>query len=112
MGERRAHVGRIVTGRVAFVTGGSRGIGRATCVALAAAGHRVAFCFGSDDAGAADTEAAVRSTGGEVLAIRASVGDAAAIDAAFSTVEGSFGPVELLVNNAGITRDEIGRAHV
>jgi NAD(P)-dependent dehydrogenase (short-subunit alcohol dehydrogenase family) len=105
VGERRAHLGRIVTERVAFVTGGSRGIGRATCVALAAAGHRVAFCYGSDDAGAADTEAAVRSTGGEVLAIRASVGDTVAIDAAFSMVEDSFGPVELLVNNAGITRD-------
>ncbi|MFM7617855.1 MAG: beta-ketoacyl-ACP reductase [Actinomycetes bacterium] len=98
-------MGRGVTARVAFVTGGSRGIGRATCTALAAAGHRVAFCFGSDEEGAATTEAAVLAAGAEVLAIRAPVGDAAAIDAAFTTVEASFGPVEILVNNAGITRD-------
>ena len=94
-----------MTGRVAFVTGASRGIGRATCVALASQGHRVAFCYGSDDAGARETEAAVREGGAEVLAIRAAVGDAAAMDAAFTTIEDACGPVEILVNNAGITRD-------
>lgn len=94
-----------MSGRTAFVTGGSRGIGRATCVALAAAGHRVAFCFGHDEEGAAATEAAVRDVGGEVLALRAAIGDAAAVDGAFAAVEERFGAVEVLVNNAGITRD-------
>lgn len=94
-----------MTGRVAFVTGGSRGIGRATCVALAAAGDRIAFCYGSDVEGAAATEEAVAAVGGEVLGLRAEIGDAEAVDRAFGEVEERFGPVEILVNNAGITRD-------
>jgi NAD(P)-dependent dehydrogenase (short-subunit alcohol dehydrogenase family) len=80
--------------RVAFVTGGSRGIGRATAVALATAGHRVAICYSSDEAG-----------GSAGLAIRAAVDDPTAVDTAFGEIEAAWGPVELLVNNAGITRD-------
>lgn len=94
-----------MTGRVAFVTGGSRGIGRATCVALAAAGHRVAFCYGGDEDGAAATVEAVRAVGADALAIRARVGDVAEVESAFDRIEEAFGPVEILVNNAGITRD-------
>ncbi|MEY3361407.1 MAG: 3-oxoacyl-[acyl-carrier-protein] reductase [Actinomycetota bacterium] len=74
-------------------------------MALASAGHRVAFCYGRDEEGAAATEAAVQAAGAEGLAIRAEIGDAAAVDGAFATIEDRFGPVELLVNNAGITRD-------
>jgi 3-oxoacyl-[acyl-carrier protein] reductase len=91
--------------RVAFVTGGSRGIGRAIVAALAAQGHPVAFCYGSDEAGAADTVAAGEAVGGKVLAVRADVADVAAVDAAFGEVEAAFGAVALLVNNAGIARD-------
>ena len=94
-----------MTGRVAFVTGGSRGIGRATCVALAATGHRVAFCYGRDEDGAAATVDAVRAVGADALAIRARVGDVGEVESAFDRIEEEFGPVELLVNNAGITRD-------
>ncbi|MFM7272153.1 MAG: 3-oxoacyl-ACP reductase FabG [Actinomycetes bacterium] len=94
-----------MTARTAFVTGASRGIGRAVCVALGAAGHRVAFCYGGDDAGAEATAAAVRSTGADALPIRARVGEVAEVEAAFERIEDAFGPVELLVNNAGITRD-------
>jgi 3-oxoacyl-[acyl-carrier protein] reductase len=95
----------VTDGRVAFVTGGSRGIGRATAVILGAAGHRVAICFSQDDAGAAETVAAVEATGAKALAIKAAVEDSEAVDAAFRRTEEAFGPVELLVNNAGITRD-------
>lgn len=91
--------------RTAFVTGGSRGIGRACAVALAAAGHRVAFCYSSDNEGAKESQAAVEEAGGEALAVRADVTDSASVDAAFDEIEGAFGPVELLVNNAGIARD-------
>jgi 3-oxoacyl-[acyl-carrier protein] reductase len=91
--------------RTAFVTGGSRGIGRACAVALAEAGHRVAFCYSSDDDGAKETQSAVEAAGGEALAVQASVADAQAVDRAFSEIEEAFGPVELLVNNAGINAD-------
>ncbi len=91
--------------RVAFVTGGSRGIGRATVVALAHAGHPVAFCYSADRDGAAETQAEVESAGGKALALQADVSDPASVDAAFGEVESAFGPVTVLVNNAGITRD-------
>jgi 3-oxoacyl-[acyl-carrier protein] reductase len=94
-----------VGGRVALVTGASRGIGRACAVALAADGHRVGVCFGRDEAGAADTCAAVSAAGGEAVAVQADVVDPAAVDAAFSQVEEAFGRVEVVVANAGITRD-------
>ncbi len=92
-------------GRVAFVTGGSRGIGRACAIALAQAGHRVAFCYSSDEDGAKETRAAVEGTGSEALAVRADVCDADAVDSAFGEAEDAFGAVELLVNNAGTTHD-------
>jgi 3-oxoacyl-[acyl-carrier protein] reductase len=92
-------------GRVALVTGASRGIGRACAVALAASGHRVGLCYSSDDAGAAETRAAVEVAGGEGLAVRADVSDAGAVDALFGEVEAAFGRVAVLVANAGINRD-------
>jgi 3-oxoacyl-[acyl-carrier protein] reductase len=91
--------------RVAFVTGGSRGIGRAIAVALADAGHRVAFCYTSDEDGAKETRAAVEAAGSDALAVQADVREPAAVDAAFSEIEDAFGAVELLVNNAGTTDD-------
>jgi len=74
-------------------------------MALAADGHRVGVCFGRDEAGAADTCAAVTAAGGEAVAVQADVVDPAAVDAAFSRVEDAFGRVEVVVANAGITRD-------
>ncbi|HVL27942.1 MAG TPA: 3-oxoacyl-ACP reductase FabG [Acidimicrobiales bacterium] len=94
--------------RIALVTGGSRGIGRACAVALAGDGLRVAITYGRDDAGAAETVAAAGAAGGEgrAMAVKADVGDPAAVDAAFSRVEEAWGgKVEVLVANAGINRD-------
>jgi len=108
VGERVAALGNAVTetvSRVAFVTGGSRGIGRAAAVALAQQGHRVAVCYSQDEAGAAETVRAVEAAGGSALATRAAVQDKEAVDRAFTEIEAAFGPVEILVNNAGITRD-------
>jgi 3-oxoacyl-[acyl-carrier protein] reductase len=96
---------RVTTARTAFVTGGSRGIGRACAVALAEVGHRVAFCYSSDHDGAKETQSAVEAAGTEGFAIQADVGDATSVDRAFGHIEESLGPVELLVNNAGITAD-------
>ena len=91
--------------RIALVTGASRGIGRATAVALAAAGHRVAVGFSSDESSAKETLAAVHSTGSDGLVVRIDVADTESVDAAFSEVEAALAPVAILVNNAGITRD-------
>lgn len=93
-------------GRVAFVTGGSRGIGRAVSVALAADGHRVAVGFVKDEAAAAGVCREVAALGGsEALAVPVDVADPKAVESAFAAVEDALGPVEVLVNSAGVTRD-------
>ena len=86
--------------RVALVTGGSGGIGRASAVALAEAGHHVAVGYASSRESAEKTAAEI---GG--LAVGVDVTDQAAVDAAFAEVEAGLGPVEVLVNNAGVTAD-------
>jgi len=103
MNEPAAAAGE--TERVAFVTGGSRGIGRATVLALAAAGHPVAFCYHADRDGAAETLRAAQAAGTKVVAVRADVSDAEAVDEAFSETEAALGRVTVLVNNAGTTHD-------
>jgi 3-oxoacyl-[acyl-carrier protein] reductase len=91
--------------RVALVTGGSRGIGRACAIALAGAGHRVGLCYRADKEGAAETAAAITDAGGEALAVAADVADPGALDGAVKEIESTWGPVQILVNNAGVTRD-------
>ncbi len=92
-------------GRIALVTGGSRGIGRAIALALAGSGHRVAVGFSSDREGADDTCAAVESLGSEAMVFHADVADPAALDVAFGEVEAAWGKVEVLVAGAGVTGD-------
>ena len=94
-----------MAGRVAVVTGASRGIGRACAVALAADGHRVGVLYGHDEDGAGETCALVEKEGGEAVSVKADVTDSAAVDAAFDQVEAAFGRVEVVVANAGVNRD-------
>ncbi len=91
--------------RVALVTGGSRGIGRAVALELATRGNRVAINYAGNDAAAAKVVEEITSTGREAMAIKADVGDVDEVNRLFSEVTAQLGPVEVLVNNAGITRD-------
>jgi 3-oxoacyl-[acyl-carrier protein] reductase len=90
-----------------LVTGGSRGIGRAIAERLGADGHRVAVNYRSRRDAADEAVAAIVAGGGEAVAVEGDVGDAAAVATMFGAVEGAFGPIEILVNNAGITADDL-----
>lgn len=81
----------------ALVTGGSRGIGRAVCLALAGAGYDVAFCWSRDDAGAAETARLVERAGAGAMPLRCDVTDEAQVAATVAAVPG----LSVLVNNAG-----------
>ncbi len=93
--------------RVALVTGGSRGIGRAIAELLAAAGHRVAINYVANADAAEETVSAVKAAGGTAVAVQGDVGDEDSVAALMETVQEQLGPVEILVNNAGITRDDL-----
>ncbi|MBM3650133.1 MAG: SDR family NAD(P)-dependent oxidoreductase [Alphaproteobacteria bacterium] len=94
-------------GRVALVTGGSRGIGRAIAVSLADVGAAVAVNYIEHAAAAEKVAEAVQRTGGRALAVAADVSQAAAVTDMLAAVERALGPVDILVNNAGIA---IGRS--
>ncbi len=91
--------------RVALVTGGSRGIGRAVALRLAADGHAVAVNYAANVAAADEVVEAITANGGTAMVVQADVGDTDAVSAMFKDVEERLGRVEVLVNNAGITRD-------
>lgn len=91
----------ILDGQVALVTGAGRGFGRAIAERLAAEGAKVALAARSEDQ-LAEVAAAIRAGGGEAIAVPCDITSPAAIDDAVSTVEDRFGPVGLLVSNAGV----------
>jgi 3-oxoacyl-[acyl-carrier protein] reductase len=89
-------------GKVAFVTGGSRGIGRACALAFAEAGADVAICHLGDEAEARTLVQAVTARGRRGFQMEADVGDVAAIRAFASAAEAALGPCDILLNNAGL----------
>ena len=92
--------------RVAVVTGGSRGIGRAVVQDLASSGIKVAFTY-HDNHEAADTLCQqVQTQGGETIGFQQDVTDFEGVQAILGKIKAHFGPVNMLVNNAGITRDK------
>jgi 3-oxoacyl-[acyl-carrier protein] reductase len=91
-----------LSGRVAVVTGGSRGIGRAIAVALGQAGAKVVINYTANEAAAGEAVAAVAAVGGAAVTKRFDVADAAAVDAAFKEIVAAEGGLHILVNNAGI----------
>jgi 3-oxoacyl-[acyl-carrier protein] reductase len=93
--------------KTAIVTGGSRGIGRAISLELAAAGHRIVITCQKDLDRAEATAEEIRGRGGEAYAAVADVRDAAAVKALGDRVTKDFGGAEILVNNAGIIKDAL-----
>ena len=94
-----------LTGRVALVTGGSRGIGRAIALALAEAGAAVAIAFRAQEASARDVVATIVEAGGRAFTSQCDVRDPAAVTAFVDAATQALGPVDILVNNAGVVRD-------
>lgn len=94
-----------LAGRVAAVTGGSRGIGRAIALTLAESGAAVAIAYREREAPALEVQKAIADSGGRAFIGRCDVGDEAAVTGFFNDAAAALGPVDILVNNAGITRD-------
>ncbi len=97
----------IERGRVAIVTGGTRGIGRAIVARLAEEGANLAISYRSNDAAAQETAESVREVGVECELFKGNVSSPADVEALFGGVNEAFGRVDILVNNAGITRDNL-----
>jgi 3-oxoacyl-[acyl-carrier protein] reductase len=93
-------------GRIALVSGGSRGIGAETVLRLAADGWDIAFCYQWDEQAAREVEKAAGELGARVLAEQADVTDRAAVTAWVAAVEDELGPVSAVVSCAGVTRDK------
>jgi len=94
-----------LSGKVAVITGASRGIGRQTALTLAGAGATVVLTSRGDAAEAVAAE--VTAAGGQALALAADVSDAEAVKRVIDTTNERFGRLDILVNNAGITRDQL-----
>jgi NAD(P)-dependent dehydrogenase (short-subunit alcohol dehydrogenase family) len=105
----------IVSGKVAIVTGGGRGIGRAIAESMAAEGARVVVCdigasltgSGTDSGPAQDTVEAIKKSGGEAIASTLSITEPKNAEEIVKAAVNAFGRVDILVNNAGILRDVI-----
>ncbi|WP_298405981.1 3-oxoacyl-[acyl-carrier-protein] reductase [uncultured Chloroflexus sp.] len=96
-----------LSGRVAIVTGGSRGIGRATAERLAASGATVVVNYRGNAAAAAATVAAITAAGGKAITVQGDVSQPADVEHLVKTTLEQFGRIDILVNNAGITRDNL-----
>ena len=93
--------------RVALVTGGSRGIGKSICLELAKAGYDIVTCYTSKSAEAEETVAACKTFGVNAVAYQANVANEADVTELFAQLKTQFGRIDVLVNNAGITKDDL-----
>lgn len=91
--------------KIAVVTGGSRGIGRAIAVELAAHGYQIVITYKNNDEAAAETLRLIREAGGSAEAVKFDVGNAAEAEGAINDLLGRLERIDVLVNNAGVTAD-------
>jgi 3-oxoacyl-[acyl-carrier protein] reductase len=96
-----------LTGKTALVTGGARGIGRATCLALAAHGMQIAIHYQSQVETAAEVANFIQQAGGQAIAFQCDLGDASGPTALVNTVIEQFGAIDVLINNAGEMTDTL-----
>jgi len=96
-----------LSGKVALVTGGSRGIGRAVAIRLAQGGAKIALNYRGNHEAAQDVLGELKGGGAHAMAVAGDVGVAADVDRLVTTVLEAFGRIDILVNNAGITRDTL-----
>ena len=97
----------MLKGKVALVTGASRGIGKAIALALAENGAAVAVNYSNSEASALEVAEIIRKNGGRAEIFKARVNVESEVEEMFTAVEKSLGPVDILVNNAGITKDNL-----
>lgn len=96
-----------LTGKVAVITGGSRGIGRAIAIKLAEAGANIFFNYNGNVEAAEETAAKITEIGVEVEAVKTNIADSEEVTEMFKQAVQRFGRIDILVNNAGITRDNL-----
>lgn len=96
-----------VQDKVALITGASRGIGKACAIAFGKAGYKVVVNYASNDAAAQEVVKAIEEAGSEAIAIKANAGDLKEVQDMMRTVVKTYGKIDVLVNNAGICRDEL-----
>jgi len=94
-------------GKVALVTGSGKGIGRAVAIELARRGYAVAINFSRSEAGAREAEELILAAGGKCGLYKADVSDPEQVHILFDKVKAELGPVSILVNNAGMTKDTL-----
>lgn len=97
----------LLDGKIALVTGASRGIGRAIALKLAEAGATIAINYAGNVKAAEEVERMILDNGGKAMLIQADVSDLDAVDHMIQTVMNAYGKIDILVNNAGITRDNL-----
>ncbi|WP_373479742.1 3-oxoacyl-[acyl-carrier-protein] reductase [Geminocystis sp.] len=96
-----------LTDKVAIITGASRGIGKATAIALASEGAKIVVNYASNSQAADNVVKEIIEAGGDAMAICADVSQQEAVEAMFKETTNKWGRVDILVNNAGITRDTL-----
>ena len=100
-----ADVSKKLSGKVAFVTGASRGIGRAVALRLAAEGAKVALNFAGNLQKAEEVKSEIETDGGEAMLVQGNVADFEVVNDLIKKVADEWGTIDILVNNAGITKD-------